>query len=386
MKKRIASAVMATIMAASLAACGSASAPAPAAAEPAQQETAEEAKEETAAKESAEEESTEEAKPAGEVMEYLTYEERGIGYEDEEWFPKGSKLGMSTMTLGAEFFSALDESMHEYFEQGGYEMVTVSFEGNAATQVSDIENLMNMGCDAIMLFVSDREAVKDVCRKAVEQGIKVYPIATWMDDRSTYTYCQGTDQYQTGVGAAEMAADWIEATFPDAADGSIEVAVIGNSQTEDSQARTDGMYTIEQLTSKAKVVEMFDLSGATDANMKAQEYADIMTGKYPDLKVILAYGVDSELGSNEVYMRDASLDREHFGIFGVDSSMVAYEQIGLSRNNESVIRGTYNLGDDLAMSMYCLATGQNNKYADENGYISEPGTKVTAENVDSFLK
>ncbi len=382
MKKRIAAAVIAMTMAASLAACGSGSAPAPAAAEPAPQETVEEKTEEA---ESTAEESSEAAESAGEVMEYMTYEERGIGYEDEEWFPKGSKLGMSTMTLGAEFFSALDDSMHKYFEEGGYEMVTVSFEGNAATQVSDIENLMNMGCDAIMLFVSDREAVKDVCRKAVEQGIKVYPIATWMDDRSTYTYCQGTDQYQTGVGAAEMAADWIDATFPDAEDGSIEVAVIGNSQTEESQARTDGMYTVEQLTSKAKVVEMFDLSGATDANMKAQEYADIMTGKYPDLKVILAYGVDSELGSNEVYMRDASLDREHFGIFGVDSSMVAYEQIGLSRTNESMIRGTYNLGDDLAMSMYCLATGQNNKYADENGYISEPGTKVTAENVDSFL-
>ena len=116
-----------------------------------------------------------------------------------------------------------------------------------------------------------------------------------------------------------------------------------------------------------------------------QEYTDIILSKHPDFKVILAYGVDYELGANEVLMRTAGLDYDHIAIFGVDTSLVAYQLIADSVNNGSVLRGTYNLGSDLAMDMYNLVTGQFNSLADENGYISSPGTPVTAENVAEFL-
>lgn len=309
-----------------------------------------------------------------------------FGSEDQEWFPAGSKVGFSAMTLGAEFFANLDDTCKEYFTENGYEYVSMSFEMNTATQVTDIENMINMGCDAICLFVSDEAAIVDVCKRALAEGIKVYPIATWVKDREAYTFCQGTDQRKTGVGTAQMAADWIEKTFPDAEDGTIEVVVIGNTQTEEANDRTEGFYEVENFTSKAKVVEMFDLSGATDTNIKAQEYTDIIVSKYPDCKVILCYGVDVELGVNEVIMRTPGIDYEHFAAFGVDTSMVAYQLIADSVNNTSVLRGTYNLGDDLAMSVYRLVTGQNNDLADEMGYISEDGTPVTAENVADFLE
>lgn len=74
------------------------------------------------------------------------------GSSEGAGLPSGSKIGFSTLTLAAEFFSVLDESVHEYLERDGYEVVTLSCEGNAATQVSDIENLISMNCDAILLF------------------------------------------------------------------------------------------------------------------------------------------------------------------------------------------------------------------------------------------
>ena len=309
----------------------------------------------------------------------------GFGYENEEWLPKGSTVGFDTMTMGAEFFSALDDVCKQYFEENGYKYISMSYEGNAATQVMDIENMINMGVDSILLFVSDEAAIVDVCKRALAEGIKVYPIATWVSDRDAYTFCEGTDQRQTGVGAAQIAAEWIDATFPDAEDGSIQVCVIGNTQTVEATDRTEGFYEIENFTSKAKIMEMFDLSGAVDGNIKSQEYTDMIVGKYPDCKVVLAYGVDAELGVNEVIMRTSGIDYSTFGIFGVDTSQVAYELIAASVENGSVLRGTYNLGSDLGMSMYKLATGQLNDLADEKGYISEPGVPVTPENVAEFL-
>lgn len=308
------------------------------------------------------------------------------GSNEGAGLPAGSKIGFSTMTLASEFFAVLDEDTHKYLEADGYEVVTLSCEMNAATQVSDIENLISMDCDAILLFAADPSAVQDVCAKAVAEGIKVFPLATSFDNRDAYTYIMGTDQYAAGVNCAKMTAAWIDKTFPDAEDGSIEVAIIGNTQSAEAVARTDGFYTVEQETSKAKVVEMFDLTGATDTNIKAQEYADVITSKYPDVKAVIAYGVDVELGANEVFMRDSSLDREHFGIFGVDTSQIGYEQIKLSATNESLIRGTVNLGDDLAMDVYELITGQLEDLVDADGYIFKPSTAVDISNVDDFLQ
>ena len=183
-----------------------------------------------------------------------------------------------------------------------------------------------------------------------------------------------------------MAATWIDKTFPDAEDGSIEVAIIGNTQGAEPTARTDGMKTIETETSKAKIVEMFDLSGSRDFNIKSQEYADVITSKYPNVRVILAYGIDAGLGANEALMRDNSLDREQFGIFGVDTSQVGYEQIKLSATNDSLIRGTVNLGNDLAMDIYELLTGQLDDLVDADGYIFKPSTPIDISNVDEYIQ
>ena len=41
-----------------------------------------------------------------------------------------------------------------------------------------------------------------------------------------------TDQLEDGTKIAEMACNFINATYPDAADGSVEVAIIGNESGE----------------------------------------------------------------------------------------------------------------------------------------------------------
>lgn len=380
MKKKLLAVILGVTMGISLMACGntggSASTEAPAADAPAAEAPAEDAAapaEDTAAPAEDAEASAEDAAAAAAGAASAAV-------------PEGSKIGFSTLTLAAEFFSVLDTDVHKYLEEAGYEVVTLSCEGNAATQVSDIENLISMGVDAILLFPADPSAVESVCAKAVEAGIKVLPFATSFQNRNAFSYIMGTDQYATGTNCAQMAAKWIDSTFPDAADGSIEVAVIGNTGSAESVARTDGMKTIEQETSKVKIVETFDLVGASDSNIKTQEFADIIRGKYPDVKAVLCYGVDAELGANEVFMRDNSLDRATFGIFGVDTSQVCYDLIKKSANNEALIRGTVSLGEDLAYNVFELVTGKLDYLIDDAGYINTPSTPVDISNVDEFIK
>lgn len=295
------------------------------------------------------------------------------------------KIGMSTITLGQEFFSNLDMLIHNRLESAGYEVVTVSCEGNAATQVSDIENLITMNCEAIFFFAVDPDAIKDVCKKGREAGIKMYGMACTMDDTDAYDKIINTDQYSAGLADAEMAAEWIDKTFPDAQDGSIDVAVVGLTGTVDGNNRTEGEKMITELTSKANVVEIYDLTGVTDSNIKTQEYAEMMQSKYPDLKCIIAYGCDSALGANEVYMRKSDLNRDEFAIFGVDTSEAIYNQINLSKTNDSLIRGTVSLGDDLSLDVWECLIDADLEYMDENRCIYKPVKKITTENIADYL-
>ena len=296
------------------------------------------------------------------------------------------KIGVSTITLGQEFFSDLDNKIHTRLEAAGYEVITVSCEGNAATQVSDLENLITMDCEAIFFFAVDPDALTDVCKKGREAGIKMYGIACTIDDKDAYDKIINTDQYAAGLADAELAAEWIDKTFPDAEDGTIEVAVIGLTGSVDGNNRTEGEKKITELTSKAKLVEYYDLTGVTDSNIKTQEYAEMMQGQYPNLKCIIAYGCDSALGANEVYMRDAELNRDEFAIFGVDTSEAIYNQIKASMTNDSLIRGTVSLGDDLSLDVWECLIDADLEYMDENNCVYKPVKKITTENIGDYIK
>ena len=302
----------------------------------------------------------------------------------EERFPAGSKLGFSTPTLASEFFLGLDEEIHEIFEENGYEVVTISYEGNAAQQVADMENLANMGCDAITLFTMDETAISDICKKFEDEGINIYPNALFKDPE-TYTFCLSQDEFAVGQATAQLAVDWIEKTFPDAEDGSVEVCVVSTTMTEAIIENTNGMIETLESCPKVKIDEVFDAADAMDPNSKTQEFADIATAKYPNCKVFVTYGDEYAYGVCEVYNRIPDLDREHFGVFTAGNSQLLLNMIKDSETNDSLIRGTYAPSGSTAEHIYKVVTGAYDDIADENSYIFTPGEPITANNVDEYL-
>jgi len=295
------------------------------------------------------------------------------------------KIGFSVHTLGDEFFANLDTAVHQRLEAAGYKVTTISCEGSAAKQVSDIENLIAMDCEAIFFFAWDPSAIADVCKRGREAGIKMYGLGCTFEDKDAYDKIVNSDQAAQGLGAAQMASDWIDEKYPDAEDQSIEVAVLVYTGTVDSDRRSEAELKISELNSKANVVGVYDLAGASDQNVKAQEYAEMMQSEHPNLKCIIAFGGDSALGCNEVYMRDASLNRDEFAIFSVDATTVIYEEINKSKANDSLYRGTVSTGDDLSIDIYDCLVDADLEYMDENRCIYKPITIITADNVDQYL-
>jgi ribose transport system substrate-binding protein len=210
-------------------------------------------------------------------------------------------------------------------------------------QIEQIENFISLGVDAIIIMAVDASSLSDVVMKAQTAGIK---IIAFSQPLSVYDLYLGADDYALGKKEAEMAADWMEATFPDAADGSIPVAIFENRDKPMAATRSDGFKEIANLTKKATVVATV---GVDTTNAGGQSAAENLMITHPEVKVILSYNGDTAMGVDAYAMslNSAIKDKATFATFGIDFNGAAIDAIQKSSGNESIWRGTIMMGKSI---------------------------------------
>lgn len=295
----------------------------------------------------------------------------------------GKKVGFSALMMSSEFFTDMSNQMEDYFVSHGMEYSVADANGNAQTQIQTVENFVSMGMDYIICFVVDASSISDSLTKARESGAFIIVIGTVLDNKDAYDVCISISQNESGHAEAEMAAEWIEATFPDAEDGSIEVGLLTNSENEDAVARCDGLREIVNYTSKAVIVEEHETTQAEGA-AAGQTYAEMMLMNNPDLKVILTYGTDQGQGANEAVMKDSSINTEEFAVFTVDTAEFIRNKVIESTSGSSVIRGTIMLGEGTPMTCYKLMDGSWSDRVVDKVY-SEECIKITPETISQYF-
>lgn len=297
----------------------------------------------------------------------------------------GIKIGYSAGSLGDEYLKETGAFLKADCEANGCEYTEMSADGSSATQAMQIENLTTMGCDAICICPIDPKAIEGAVKAAKEAGVKVIYCGnpSDFDDQEAFDAAINCDQYDYGYKAAQAASEWIDANYPDAADGSVEVAIYYNSSHPLFQERGRGFDAIEELNSKAKVVQTFDMIGQDNPAAKAQEYADTMFVSHPDIKVVLAFSSVIGTSIDEVAMRTNGVDPSKFAIFSSDWLAAAADSIIKSENNESTFRGLIACAD-LGHAFYDVALGLSEP--DESGFYALPLTTVTVENVQDEIK
>ncbi len=295
----------------------------------------------------------------------------------------GKKVGFSALMMSSEFFTDMSNQMEEYFTAHGMEYSVADANGNAQTQIQTVENFVSMEMDYIICFVVDASSISDSLVKAREDGAFIIVIGTVLDNKDAYDVCISISQNESGVTEAKMAAEWIEATFPDAEDGSIEVGLLTNSENEDAVARCDGLREIENFTSKAVIVEEHETTQAEGA-AAGQTYAEMMLMNNPDLKVILTYGTDQGQGANEAVMKDSSINSEEFAVFTVDTAEFIRNKVKESAEGTSVLRGTVMLGEGTPMTCYNLMDGTWSDRVKDKVY-SEECIMITPETISEYF-
>ena len=252
----------------------------------------------------------------------------------------GYYFGFAVPTTQGGFMAALTGGVADRFKAEGHRIEVADAEVSPAKQIEQIENFITLGVDEIIVMGVDPSGLTDVLKRAMDKDIKVF---AFTQKTEVYDKYAGSNNYATGERIAEMAANWIEKNYPDAAPGSIDIAIFENRNLPDMAARADGMHSITDKTDKVNLVEVVGVDGTpTDAQKKAENL--FLTN--PDIKVVLSYNTDTGSGVNAYVtaLNSQVKDKAGFATFACDFSDLAVQLIGESKTNDSVFRGVVRMG------------------------------------------
>lgn len=266
--------------------------------------------------------------------------------------------------------------------------------GNQITQNNQVEEMIDDGCDVLCVNLVDRTDPSMIIEMARLADVPVVffnrelveeDLLSW--DRLYYV---GADAFESGAIEGEIVAEEYEKN-PDIdknKDGYIQYVVLeGEAGHQDAIVRSE--CSVNALIDAGIKVDKLESSVANWNRAQAQSKMMQLIEKYGDsIELVLSNNDDMALGAIDEYeARKISL-KDRPVIVGIDGT-----NVGLKAVKEGSLLGTvYNDKEGQAESMFqlaiALATGEGlSDLPLVNGkYIRYPYTKVTRENIDSYLK
>ncbi len=120
----------------------------------------------------------------------------------------GIIIGLITKTETNPFFVKMREGAQSAADEFGVELLTAAgqFDGDNASQVTAIENMVAAGASGILLVPSDTTAIVPAIEAAREQGVIVIALDTPTNPEDATDALYATDNFQAGVLIGEYAA------------------------------------------------------------------------------------------------------------------------------------------------------------------------------------
>ncbi|MBH0231337.1 ribose ABC transporter substrate-binding protein RbsB [Halobacillus yeomjeoni] len=151
-----------------------------------------------------------------------------------------TKIGLSISTLNNPFFVSLRDGAEAAAKEAGYEIKTVDAQNDPATQVSDIEDLLQQDIDVLLVNPTDSAAIVSAIESANQAGVPVITVDRTADGGEVVTHIASDN-----VAGGEMAGEFIA----------------------------------EQLGENGKVVELEGIPGASATRERGEGFHNIVDGK-----------------------------------------------------------------------------------------------------------
>ncbi len=226
-------------------------------------------------------------------------------------------------SLANPFLNGVATSVTEKFKADGVVVnVYGADEGGLNQQFDQIENCISMKSDFMYVMAAGEiDPLVPAIEEAKKAGIMVMGVPP--AKLAPFDSIMHTSQYEDGKLVAKMACDFIEAAYPDAADGSVETVIIGAPSSNVGMfERHRGYQTFTEICPKAKVVMDTDISG--DSIPVGQAAAENAFTSNPNVKVFIAQSTAHAQGIANAIKALPDVDLAKYGVFAgdMDPSMI----------------------------------------------------------------
>ena len=145
--------------------------------------------------------------------------------------PTGNKVGVSMPTKDLQRWNQDGANMQAELEAAGYEVDLQYASNDVATQVSQIENMINGGCSVLVIASIDGESLTTVLEGAKSKNIPVIAYDRLIKNTDAISYYATFDNYKVGQTQGQYIVDALDL---DNAEGPFNMEITGGSPDDNN--------------------------------------------------------------------------------------------------------------------------------------------------------
>ncbi|WP_300342618.1 sugar ABC transporter substrate-binding protein [Nesterenkonia sp.] len=221
-------------------------------------------------------------------------------------------VGVTFADLSNPVWAELVQEAESYGAEQGLNINYVDAGDDSSQQVTQIENFIQQGVDAIIICAVESNAVAGVTQTAQEAGIKVVGYTQVLEH---YDAQYLVDAYETGYANGEAAAAWINENYGD--EDVVEWGLMDLPTFPEIIERAQGIKdAVEEHAPHAELVATAPALTAEDGVANAENFLQAN----PEMKMIATIGGGGAVGGNEGVKSAGVTDYDSFGLFGIDAT------------------------------------------------------------------
>ncbi|WP_353423461.1 sugar ABC transporter substrate-binding protein [Christensenella massiliensis] len=242
---------------------------------------------------------------AGEAASDGTSEENGAD-------GKTLKFGYVTSDMSHEWYQNIVKGAQQRAEELGIELVTADAAMDAGKEVTQLENMLTSGVDALLITPVDAKSLVTVINAAKEQGVPVICESNVVEGATTTV---GIDSVEGGRQAGKWLAEYATENNIDP-----KILVVGMPQNEDCRERVQGFKeALDESGIQYEIAQEVDGQGEKETSLEVSQ--DALTA-HPEINVIFGINDNATTGGMAAY-KEAGLDESKLTAIGFGFEGVA---------------------------------------------------------------
>ncbi|MDF1618539.1 sugar ABC transporter substrate-binding protein [Petrocella sp. FN5] len=254
------------------------------------------------------------------------------------------KFGATYMTLNNPFFVLLNKGIKDVVEANGDILIALDPALDPEKQISQIEDLIAQGVDAIFITPVDWKGIRPALEAAEEAGIPVINVDAPVYDTELVASIITSDNYNAGVICAKDMMKRLN---------NAKIVILEHPTAKSAIDRTQGFIDTIAGMEHYEIVTRQSSEGQLEQAMSVMENIIQVN---PDINVVMALNDPTAMGA--IAALQAVESEEKVLVYGIDGAPEAKQMIKDRKMTATAAQSPMTIGTTAAQVAYDLLSGK----------------------------